>query len=505
MSKFFKYFVRCYPSFKENVLKGNYREALSIYADAYLKLGEGKKEWDDYWRVYSAAYDGFHRHNSTREQDLREWIGDDVAWSGFMEFFRTRFGQNGICRISNKVSRKAKRENRLDKILRKKQLIDFIKINIRNGILEKEKLYAKAKKFIHTMIIIPPRLNLFKDQIKEMLQSILPGLKANQEIREKLDLLLHNRWAFDNVDNAAPRGMEDCLCWHAAKYINRKGTGRNVPTNALTASLKANPILPFLFWVEKDKKKLLQSFRYQKRANYTESMNYKILSAWAYRLDDTFDRIKTSKIISGPKEMEKGKEYNKLRGIYHQNILAFIKRAMPVLDYLDKRLGDVLVYIIENEDAQRIERLLPEQRKFFESLPNADVSTKEQCKKVFNRIMGIYTFITRVKLISRRDYHDYYETLMKRDKNKKERKWVKPLDESLDVFETPKDANCYIDAVRSLYPPREYVYARRKGLVFPTDTNDTYWTRNGYTLARYDCSGNLCKEPLKGNYVRKKR
>lgn len=480
MSKFFKYFVRCYPSFKENVLKGNYREALSIYADAYLKLGEGKKEWDDYWRVYSAAYDGFHRHNSTREQDLREWIGDDVAWSGFMEFFRTRFGQNGICRISNKVSRKAKRENRLDKILRKKQLIDFIKINIRNGILEKEKLYAKAKKFIHTMIIIPPRLNLFKEQIKGMLQSILPSLRANQEIREKLDLLLHDVWVLDNVDNAAPQGMEDCLCWHAAKYINRKGTGRNVPTNALTASLKANPILPFLFWVEKDKKKLLQSFRYQKRANYTESINYKILSAWAYRLneDDTFDRIKTSKTISGPKKMEKGKEYKKLRGIYHQNVLTFIKRAMPMLDYLDKRLVDVIVYIIENEDAQRIERLLPEQRKFLESLPNADVSTKEKCKKVFNRIMGIYTFITRVKHISRRDYYDYYETMMIRDKNKKERKWVKPLDESLDVFFEEKE-----------YPRDEYEYVKNG---------------NEYILARYDCSGNQCKAPVKGSFVRKK-
>lgn len=479
MSKFFKYFVRRYPGFKENVLKGNYKKALSIYADAYLELGEGKKELDDYWRVYSAAYDGFHRHNSTREQDLREWIGDDVAWSGFMEFFRARFGQNGICRISNKVARKAKKENRVDKILRKKQLIDFIKINIRNGILEKEKLYAKAKKFIHTMIIIPPRLSLFKDRVKEWLQSILPDLKAHQEIREKLDLLLHNRWAFDNVDNAASKGMEDCLCWHAAKYINRKGTGQNVPTNALTASLKANPILPFLFWEEKDKKKLLQSFRYQKRANYTESMNYKILSAWAYRLneDDSFERIKTSKTISGPTELEKGKELIEAREQYKQIIVAFYWKARPLIDYLDKRLTDALKEIFEHE--QRFERMLPEQRQFLESLPDVDVSTKEQCVKIFNRIMGIYTFITRVKHISRRDYYDYYETLMKRDKNKKERKWVKPLDESLDVFFEENE-----------YPQDEYEFVK---------------TGNGYALARYDCSGNLCKNPLKGNYVRKKR
>ena len=92
--------------------------------------------------------------------------------------------------------------------------------------------------------------------------------------------------------------------------------------------------------------------------------------------------------------------------------------------------------------------------------------------------MGIYTFITRVKLISRRDYYDYYETMMKRDKNKKERKWVKPLDESLDVFFEENE-----------YPKDEYEFVR---------------TGNVYTLARYDCSGNLCKEPLKGNYVRKK-
>ena len=478
MSKFFKYFVRCYPSFKENVLKGNYREALSIYADAYLKLGEGKKEWDDYWRVYSAAYDGFHRHNSTREQDLREWIGDDVAWSGFMEFFRTRFGQNGICRISNKVSRKAKRENRLDKILRKKQLIDFIKINIRNGILEKEKLYAKAKKFIHTMIIIPPRLNLFKDQIKEMLQSILPGLKANQEIREKLDLLLHNRWAFDNVDNAAPRGMEDCLCWHAAKYINRKGTGRNVPTNALTASLKANPILPFLFWVEKDKKKLLQSFRYQKRANYTESMNFRLMIADMYRLnsDDTLQRIQTSKSISGPKTLQDYKDLKNAKNKYLRNIIDYYWRARPVIDFLDSRLANAMIQVIYTP---RLERLLPEQRKFLESLPSADASNKEQCVKIFNRIIGIYTFSTRVKNISRRDYYDYYETLLVRDKNKKEKKWVKPLDETLDVYNPDLKK----------YPQDKYEYIK---------------TEEGYTLARYDCSGNLCMGAVKGNYARKK-
>ena len=476
MSKFFKYFVRCYPSFKENVLKGNYREALSIYADAYLKLGEGKKEWDDYWRVYSAAYDGFHRHNSTREQDLREWIGDDVAWSGFMEFFRTRFGQNGICRISNKVSRKAKRENRLDKILRKKQLIDFIKINIRNGILEKEKLFEEAKKFIQELII-SRRLEEFERYMKGKAAESIELVKAIEPI-EELNLLLHFQWIYDNVDNVAHHCMEDYLLWYVARYINKKGIGKNVPTNALTAALKANPLLYvlLLFTGGKDVKKLLQSFRYQKRTTYTESMNYMLLSATQYRLDqdDTLERIKTSKVISGPKTFKDAKELLAARDKYHKYIIDYYWRARPTLDFVDKRLADALTEVLKTP---RLERLLPKQREFLEALPTADASTKEQCIKVFNRIVGIYTFSTRVKNISRRDYYDYYGSLMVRDKRKKERKWVKPLDETLDVFISSKDC-----------PSSEYEYVQ---------------TDEGYTLARYDCSGNLCMGSELGSYVRK--
>lgn len=513
MSKFFRYFVKRYHNFKENVLKGNYKEALSIYADAYLKLGEGKKAFDDYWQVYSAAYDGLHRHNSTREKDLRGWIGDEKAFKGFMEYFSTRFGQEGICRVSNKIARKAKPKSKMDKFLHKRQVLDFIKLNIRKGILEKKILFEKTKKYIEVQIVSPNHKE-FISWMKDLLSRRITYVKAcsatfegeslQENIRKELNLLLlHNQWVYENIDNVAHHSMEDYLLWHAARYINRKGTGKNIPTNTLTANLKANPLLTVLLTDDKDIKIILKSFRYQKRATYAESENYKILSSELYNIreKDFLDRIRTSQTISGPKTLEESKELIKLRKKYTQNITEYYYRARPVIDFIDKRLGDALKEIFSG---QRFERLLPQQREFFESLPNADASTKEACFKVFNRIMGIYTFITRVKLISRRDYHDYYETWMVHDKSKKEKKWVKPLDESLEVFDFPKDADCYIKTVRSCYPTGKYVYVRKKDLVFPTDTNDIYLTRNGYTLARYDCSGNLCKEPLKGNFVKKK-
>ena len=474
MSKFFKYFIKQYPGFKENVLKGNYKEALSIYAEAFLKLGEGKKEWDDYWRVYSAAYDGLHRHNSTRERDLREWIADDKAFNGFMEYFSTRYGQGGTCRVSNKLSKEVKDENRMDKFLRKRQLIDFIKLNMKNGILDKQKLFEEAKKFIQELII-SRRLEVFKKWMNDMLDYPRDMLLLISALRTEFNFLLHHYWKIENIDNAARHCMEDYLYWHAARYINRKGTGKNIPTNALTANLKGNPFLFNLVWEDKDRKKLLQSFRYQKRATFAESVNYKLLSSAVYRMDeaDMLERIKTSKTISGPKTFKDAKELLAARDKYQKYIIDYYWRARPTLDFVDKRLADALTEVLKTP---RLERLMPKQREFLESLPTADASTKEQCIKVFNRIVGIYTFSTRVKNISRRDYYDYYEYNLVRDPNKKEKKWLKPLDETLEGYLSTSN-----------YPRDEYEYVK---------------TEEGYELARYDCSGHLCMGPVKGHCVR---
>ena len=475
MSKFFRYFVKRYPGFKDNVLNGNYKEALSIYADAYLELGEGKRKWDDYWRVYSAAYDGLHRHNSTREHDLRELVGDDKAFDGFMEYFRALYGKNGKCRVSNKLSKEVKAENHMDRFLRKRQLIDFIKLNIKKGILDKQKLFDEAKKFIQEFII-SRRLEVFKKWLKELLDYPAEILMLFSFLRVEYNFLLHYYWKLENIDNASQHCMEDYLYWQAARYINRKGTGKNIPTNALTANLKGNPFLFDLVRDNRDRKKMLQSFRYQKRATFAESVNYKLLSAAVYRLDeeDMLERVKTSKVISGPKTLKDAKELMVARDRYQKNIIGYYWRARPMLDFLDKRLADAMIEVLKSP---RLERLLPEQKKFLESLPVADASTKEQCVKVFNRIIGIYTFSTRVKNISRRDYYDYYEYNLVRDPNKKEKKWLKPLDETLEG---------YLPANK--YPRDEYEYIQ---------------TEEGYTLARYDCSGNLCMGPVKGNCVRK--
>lgn len=479
MSKFFKYFVKRYPGFKEKVLKGEYKEALSIYADAYLELGEGKKKWDDYWRVYSAAYDGLHRHNSTRERDLRELVGDDKAFDGFMEYFRTHYGQGGICRVSNKLSKEVKADKKVEKCLRKRQLIAFIKLNIKKGILDKKKLYEEAKQYIQEFII-SRRLEIFKEYMKNLL-NLEPEIKmfmsVLQEFGRDYNLLLNYQWKYDNVENSAQHAVEDFLYWQAARYINRKGTGRNIPTNALTANLKANPLLFDLVEDKRDRKVLLRSFRYQKRATYTEAMNYRLINAAVHRLDndDTLERIQTSKVVAGPKTLNEFKDLKNAKNKYLRNIIDYYWRARPVIDFLDERLANAMIEVVSTP---RLERLLPEQRKFLDSLPTADASTKEQCVKVFNRIIGIYTFSTRVKNISRRDYYDYYESLMVRDKNKKERKWVKPLGASLDVYE-PR---------LKKYSQDEYEYVQ---------------TDEGYTLARYDCSGNLCMGAEKGNYVKK--
>lgn len=476
MSKFFRYFVKRYPDFKDNVLKGNYKEALSIYADAYLKLGEGRRKCDDYWRVYSAAYDGLHRNNSTREHDLRELIGDDNAFEAFMEYFRNLYGPGGTCRVSNKLSKEVKAENDMDRFLRKRQLIDFIKLNIKNGVIDKQKLFEEAKKFIQELII-SRRLELFKKWMKKKLldypEEFLIQLSA---FKTELNLLLHYYWKLENIDNAARHCMEDYLYWHAARYINRKGTGKNIPTNALTANLKGNPFLFDLVQENRDRKKLLQSFRYQKRATFAESINYKLLSAAVYNTDeeDMLERIRTSKVISGPKTFKDAKELLVARDKYQKYIIDYYWRARPTLDFVDKRLADAIIEVLKSP---RLERLMPKQREFLESLPTADASTKEQCIKVFNRIVGIYTFSTRVKNISRRDYYDYYEYNMVRDPDKKEKKWLKPLDETLEGYLPTNE-----------YPRNEYEYVQ---------------TDDGYTLARYDCSGNLCMGATPGNYVRK--
>ena len=313
-------------------------------------------------------------------------------------------------------------------------------------------------------------LNL-EPEIK-MLMSVL------QDFGRDYNLLLNYQWKYDNIDNVSHHAVEDFLYWQAARYINRKGTGRNIPTNALTANLKANPLLFDQVENNRDKKVLLRSFRYQKRATYTEAMNFRLLVADMYRLnsDDALQRIQTSKSISGPKTLQEYKDLKNAKNKYLRNIIDYYWRARPVIDFLDERLANAMIQVIYTP---MLERLLPEQRKFLESLPSADASNKEQCVKIFNRIIGIYTFSTRVKNISRRDYYDYYETLLVRDKNKKERKWVKPLAETLDVY----------DPKLKKYPQDEYEYIK---------------IEEGYTLARYDCSGNLCMGAEQGHYVRKK-
>ena len=67
-------------------------------------------------------------------------------------------------------------------------------------------------------------------------------------------------------------------------------------------------------------KKMLQSFRYQKRATYTEFMNYKLIIAALYSEDDTLERIKTSKVVSGPKTLSAFKDLKNSKEKYLRNI-----------------------------------------------------------------------------------------------------------------------------------------------------------------------------------------
>ena len=130
---------------------------------------------------------------------------------------------------------------------------------MKSGILDKKTLYEDAKQYIQELII-SRRMTEVRRWAKAVCTGAMEVLMPFKPLMAEMNLVRHYQWIYDNVDNASRHMMEDYLCWHAAKYINRKGTGRNVPTNALTANLKANPLLyVLLFRTERaDMKKMIQ-------------------------------------------------------------------------------------------------------------------------------------------------------------------------------------------------------------------------------------------------------
>ena len=533
MSRFSRYFINTYPKFKEEVLSGNYESAMSIYAIAFHDRVEGKKNQQNIRQVYSAAYDGFHRNGSQREQDLRGWIANDEAFDAFMEFFCSQYGKDGIYRVSNKgrhtkdrratVIRKRKEEEERQKkegpwdayqrnkkqLLHKKQLRAFIRRKLKDGVTDKKKLFEATAKYIKNEIIASSYKDIYEIVQKEIKRRTD---KFNGSIFLIYDsiYLRANYWILNNLEAALSHGVYDYLCWYAAKFINKRGTGKKIPTNSLTIALKKNLAL-FLLLDEPDMKKILRSFRFQKSFNTTEMFNAWGLESLNYSSGDIIPGYAMApKNNSGPKTRSGWLELLK----YRNKALDFFDKVKMTAGTWDKNLESVINWILKTRNLFVV--LMKPDKKFIDALPGIDITDKEKCCKAINRLIGIYSFCSRTNYRNESSYKHYFVN-QKIDKTKRESSWLVMPNELFDVFFLKMDKNgqyydfntgrkepyiSYIEAMLRLYPREEYVYIKSE-FIFPSDKKDIFWTDDGYTLARYTCSGELCVEPLKGDWVKR--
>lgn len=518
MSKFSDFFIKAYPQFKEKVLEGNYEEALAIYLVAYQRRVEGKKNQADINQVYSAAFDGFNRHGSKREQDLREWVDDDNAFNRFFEFFRSKYGKEGICRVSNKSRsvasvRVVKEEGPYERFLKRRHLRELIYKLSRNKALGKKKLYEQIEGYIRDIIISPNKKALTAAIKKDL-------IKERDDIFEYWDdpflvsagaLLSVLMIRIENIENSIFSLTFNYLRWYAARYINKRCEGNNIPTNALTTALKKSPLL-FLILNRQEMKFFLHSFLQEKRyRTATEGYNAGLILVALYGgyEDDTLEKMTIPESLQEPKKIEEAKALIH----YREKVIALIEKMRPFFQYLDKRMLSAIDLILKSRYPFLI--LLPKHKTFIDNLTDERIEEKEECVRVLMKLVGIYSFSSRIKYMSRYSYYSYYQE--QKLANAGEVRWIRVPDPSLEYFVLSVDDenryydfnNClpskyvsYIETVLSLYPREEYVYIKPE-YSFPADAFDTYLTFDGYTLARYNFKGELCTEPLKGNCVKR--
>ncbi len=531
MSKFSTFFIHAYPKFKQKVLAGDYKEALVIYMAAYKRRVEGKKNHDSIHQTLSAAYDGFNRHGSRRERDLRTWVEDDDAFDGFLHYFEINYGKNGVNRISNKSKvqahniktavqqdlgiekKKTKEEGPYEQFLHRKQLRAMICGLVKNNYLEKKELFEKIDDFIKNAIIFP--------SLKELTDAVKKDLVKEKEnyfefggspflVNESASL---GGWLdrVENIESSVFNLVFNYLRWYAARYLNKKGRGKNVPTNSLTIALKRNPIL-YLILSRQEKKFFLHSFLFGKKKGETLTESYNVIfilhDLYPIYSDDTLEKISVPKSLSGAKTIKDAKCFIQ----YRKKVIDLFEKLKPAYKYLDTNVLSAIELILKCRNPFLI--LLPQDKVFIDNNANIDVHNKEECLRVLMRLVGIYTISSRIKYMNRFSYYDYYRN--QHDTTTGEVGWMRRPDPELEYFIFSKDGDyyydfdlcwkrkykSYIDTVEALYPREEYVYIK-PDYIFPVNTSDTYLTPDGYTLARYNYSGELCTEPLKGNFVKR--
>ena len=523
MSRFSEYFKRTYPFFKDDVLQGRYDTAVETYVIAQHHRVEGKKDQTNLHQIFTAAFDGFYRNGSRRLKDLKEWIDNDEAFRGFYNYFSKRYGKDGLYRVSNKAKKKIiNRGNSGDysKVPPFKESLDyFLKKLSKNRHYDKEMAFEEAKKYI-LRVIFPQWTQKYIDELKEELEKYKTHMEENisswfdyhyPDYNFISNFFIWYVGIYESYDKIMTRCFWDYLCWHSARTINRKKIpGSKIHTNKLIKAVKRDPYA-YKFMDLTEKKAVLRSFRYQKSLSQVEIDNakglyYEMAAEPEYCSEDI--EIEWPWQLKLPATLEKTQEIYS----YWRKALLFLKSVS--VQGLDKRYREAVEKIFALRTP--FQRITPQQKTFIAALPEVDTDNKDLFVKTIDRLIGIFTFCTRIKFMERWEYYcGHFDSIIPDGKLEFWEEWQK---KGLDIFMLMKKNDIlynfrtkrfvkyvsYIDAVKKLYPMDKYQYINVDYMEQGWSLSDSYYTKDGYTLARYDCSGNLCKEPLKGNFVRKK-
>ena len=510
MSRFSKYLIQNYPAFKEDILQGRYAEAISRYVIFYKKSVQTKRKRDyiNIQQECSAAFDGFNRHGSRREQNLRALVGNDRAFDAFLDYFRERYGKNGIYRVSTKAQ---------GILLERDYMVfldKFLKRVIKVSSWDKEKMYKETKWYIHNVIVPQWTRKVVAATHKKLVQRrdnlgvSLYFIKQMEEYRRLTELM-------EFEDELVKSCFLTYLLWHSVRYINRKIKGNNIPANRLTKLLKKNP-LTLEFVDNKEQKALLKTFRLQKNFTSAELDNaHNFYRAVFKNYDDTSMMMEDPEHIANRRPANRD-EYIELLS-YRKKIISFLHEIRPVIPSDDRRIPAVE----EITEHQLPFKFITQQHKaYVDALPSIGSLDTKACSRVLDRLIGIYTFCAREKFMTRKTYYDGYFDSITPTGNKEY--WKKWRDRGLELFIFKKEIvpsmqwqKCfynfntgkyeeyvsYIEAVQKLYPKTEYIYIN-VGENLIEQQGDEYITEEGYTLARYDINGELSDVLLEGNYVK---
>ena len=518
MSRFSQFFIQRYPQFRQAVLSGNYESAVSLYLMAYQGKRGGKKVYMNEMQEHTAAYDGFHRNGSRREQDLREWVRNDKAFDGFMEFFCAQYGKDGMYRVSNKSAHTIDRRRNRPKFKPKKKkngTFDACRRSVKKAVIILGERLGGNKKAIEAEVerYIERRFSdvhyFFVEQLRQKIKEERDKLGGSLYMAGQIKHYKLLTRQLEYLNNDTSKDLSVYLLWHAIRYINNRYKGKNIPTNKLTKLLKNSPCI-LLFLQEKEQRYLLRSLRLQKHFSSLELDNAVSLYYMLYsEYDETSMKIKFPRSYSPPASWIKGRDMI----VYKNKAAEFLKAQESRIKELDARLYAASKKILDNTSVSF--KILPEEYKvFIDQLPDADMEDRKKCLKTVDRLIGIYTFCSRQRYMTRKEYYeDYFDAITSSKKEQEhgldmfvliakklpEKKW----DKCFFNFNTGRyeEYLSYIDTVQTLYPKEEYVYIKTD-YMFPDNEDEKYVDSYGYTLARYTAAGRLCDDLLEGNYVK---